>query len=357
MAPHHPLSLSLSKAPRCADVCIVLNPLVTRMAICPADMTVLLPPVPLWVAALLAAGVLAVRAAVPRGRTRPVGARALARALMPRRILSSRSGRLDIASFLFSMLVAGAVLGWALVSANWWTGLTQHALADVPALPLSVPTPLAAVLMTLVLFIAYELAYWTNHWLSHHVAWLWAFHKVHHTAESLSLLTNFRVHPVDTIVFYNMASALAGVTAGIMRHLFGPGMTEVSVGGANLLVFLGSIVLSYLQHSHLWIATTGRWGRLILSPAHHQLHHSTDPRHHNRNLGSTIGLFDWVFGTLLVPTSKRQNLRFGIASLDHDPHGFKGALLVPFAEASRGLLPRTRRPSRLAGPEYAIKGG
>ena len=193
--------------------------------------------------------------------------------------------------------------------------------------------------MTLALFVAYEGAYWLNHWLSHRIAWLWVFHKVHHTAESLSLLTNFRVHPVDTIIFYNMAAAIIGLTAGVLGHVMGPGAVEISVSDTNLLVFVTSLTLSYLQHSHLWLATTGRWGRWILSPAHHQLHHSIDPRHHNCNLGSIIALFDRLAGTLLMLTSRRQPLRFGVDGLVRDPHGFRGALLQPFAEAAWAVAP------------------
>ena len=301
---------------------------------------------------MLATTLLALRAAVPRGRKRAVRARTLARALMPRRILRSRSGRLDIAGFLFSILIAGAALGWALVSAEWWAALTLHGLANLPAPAPHLPGYASVAVMTVAMFLAYELAYWINHWLSHRVAWLWAFHKVHHTAESLSLLTNFRVHPVDTIIFYNMVSALAGTTAGILRHVFGPDMDEVSVSGTNLFVFLSSIILNYLQHSHLWMPTTGMWGRLILSPAHHQLHHSTDPAHHNRNLGSTIGLFDWAFGTLLPPTSRRQTLRFGVDGLDYDPHSLKGALLLPFADALRQMAePAPSPPAATEAPQ------
>lgn len=311
-------------------------------------MTVSLPPLPLWIAAMLAVCALTFLAAVPRGRTRRVRIRVLARALLPRRILRSRSGRLDIAAFLFYALVATAALGWALVSSEWWMRLTEHALAGLPALSVPLPIPVAAIFMTVVLFGAYEGAYWLNHWLHHRVAWLWAFHKVHHTAESLSLLTNFRVHPVYMIVFYNIVSMIAGMTAGIMRHVFGPDMAEVSVSGTNVFVFFGSIVLSYLQHSHLWLATTGRWGRLILSPAHHQLHHSIDPAHYDRNLGNTIAVFDWAFGTLLIPTRTRQKLSFGVDDLGYDPHGFHGAILQPFAEASRALMPQMPLPSRPA---------
>lgn len=302
-----------------------------------------LPAAPLWIGAMLLTLLLAIRGAVPRRRDHRPGFKAVLRALFPRRMLRSRSGRLDIAGFLFSRLLAGAVLGWALVSSDGWAASAQRWAAPLPSLSVPVPVWIAAALMTLALFVAYEGAYWLNHWLSHRIAWLWEFHKVHHTAESLSLLTNFRVHPVDTIIFYNMAAAIIGVTAGLLRHLLGPSAGEISVSGTNLLVFLASIVVSYLQHSHLWLATTGRWSRWLLSPAHHQLHHSADPRHHNRNLGSTLALFDRIAGTLLVPTARRQPLRFGVDGLAYDPHGMRGAILQPFADAARTIGPASIR--------------
>ncbi len=98
-------------------------------------MTVVLAPLPIWIAAMLATGLLALRAAVPRGRTRPVRARVLMRALMPRRILRSRSGRLDVAGFLFAILLAGSALGWALVSGNWWTGSSSARSPPIPRCP------------------------------------------------------------------------------------------------------------------------------------------------------------------------------------------------------------------------------
>lgn len=317
----------------------------------------ILSPAPVWLAAMLLTLVLALRAAVPRGHRRPVRAKLLMRALLPWRILRSRSGRLDIAAFLFSALLAGMMLGWALVSGSWWADMLSARLTHGlgPVAPFALPRPAAVALMTLALFLAYEAAYWLNHWMSHRIGWLWEFHKVHHSAESLSLLTNFRVHPVDTIIFYNMAACMTGCTAGLIRYALGGAVDDISVGGTNLLVFVSSIVLSYLQHSHLWIATTGRWGRLILSPAHHQLHHSTDPGHHNRNLGATLALFDWAAGTLLLPSARRQRLRFGVEGLGYDPHGPKGAVLMPFADALRRVMPafRPRRPSSPPMPRVA----
>ncbi|SFS00132.1 sterol desaturase family protein [Sphingomonas jatrophae] len=313
-----------------------------------------LPALPMWLAAAALLALLAVRGAVPRGRRRRVRVAVVARALLPRRVLRSASGRLDIAAFLFSALLAGSMLGWALVSANWWGDQATALLGHGPVLA-RLPGWAAIPLVTVALFVAYEAAYWLNHWLSHRVPALWAFHKVHHSAESLSLLTNFRVHPVDTIVFYNMAAALMGVTGALCARLIGPSAQAV-VGGSNAIVFAATIVLTYLQHSHIWIAWPGALGRLLMSPAHHQLHHSADPRHHGRNFGSTLALFDRLAGTLLIPTLKREKLSFGVEDAGTAPHGFRDAVLRPFVEAAGTLAPPTparenRAPARRRGAD------
>jgi sterol desaturase/sphingolipid hydroxylase (fatty acid hydroxylase superfamily) len=278
--------------------------------------------------------VVTVRAAVPAGHKRKVPAKVLAQAVLPRRILRSPSGRMDIAAFLFSVLLAGMTLGWALVSATFWLELGAKALGPAPTMAV-LPAWVGIPLVTFALFFAYDAVYWFNHWLSHKIPWLWSFHKVHHSAESLSVLTNFRVHPIDTILFYNMASCVIGLTGAVLVRVLGP-VPQIGVGGSNAIVFVSSILLSYLQHSQLWITLPGRLGSWLLSPAHHQLHHSTDPRHYGCNLGSTLSLFDWMAGTLLRPTRQRQNLRFGVDDLPVNPHSLHGALLYPFVEAAMG---------------------
>jgi len=72
-----------------------------------------LPFAPLWLATILLTLVVAIRAAIPRRRARPIRLKVLGRALMPARMLRSASGRLDIAAFLFATMIATSVLGWA----------------------------------------------------------------------------------------------------------------------------------------------------------------------------------------------------------------------------------------------------
>jgi sterol desaturase/sphingolipid hydroxylase (fatty acid hydroxylase superfamily) len=284
---------------------------------------------------------LAVWFAVPRARwrARRVRLRVLLRALLPARVVRSRSGRLDIAAMLFSVTVASSALGWALLSSSWFAAAGSAFLTERfgHLAPTALPGWLTGTITAASLYLAYEFAYWLDHWLSHKVPVLWDFHKVHHTAESLSMLTNYRVHPVDTIVFYNIAAACTGLTAALLGFALGRPIDPAAVGIVSLAIFVGSQTLSHLQHSHLWISLPGRLGRWLLSPAHHQIHHSIAVRHYDRNFGSTIAIFDRMFGTLHLPTATREPMTFGVTGIDYDPHGFRGAVLMPFVDAARRI--------------------
>lgn len=284
---------------------------------------------------------------VMRRRRRPV--RALARALFPRRWLAGASARADIGFTVFNKFLAGTMVGWAIVSgtaigagveaslSHWFGPAGLPALAGWPAVAL----------VTVALFLAHEAGYYLDHYLSHRVEWLWQFHRTHHLAETLSPLTAYRVHPVDTIVFYNIVGLSTGTALGVLGWLL-PGVSEFELQGTNALIVIALYLVTLLQHSHVWLPMTGLAGRVIMSPAHHQLHHSENPAHHGSNFGSNLALFDWLFGTLLVPTRQRQYLTFGAGPYPVDPHGVTGGLVQPFIEAARPLLERKDPATRPA---------
>lgn len=260
--------------------------------------------------------------------------RVLIRALFPRSLLRHPSTRADFGMFLFNAFAGGAMFGGLLVSASLITDAISGALdaAFGPATPSSLPPFALTAIATGALYLAYEFAYWFDHMLMHRFAFLWPFHAVHHGAERLTPLTNYRVHPVDTILFYNVVALVTGAVGGGLTHAFGPGH-EWNVGGANMFVLVSVFLLLHLQHSHLWIAFPGRWGRVFLSPAHHQVHHSSDPRHFNRNFGASLALFDRLFGTLHVPGPAREVTQFGLGDQVVNPHSVTATLVAPLIEA------------------------
>ncbi len=255
------------------------------------------------------------------------------RALFPRWLYRNASFRADVGFLLFNVLAFAALFGWAVMSAAFFSDVVSGALTDYAGPAGGGLNGFAGKLTaTVVLFIAYELAYWVDHYLSHRIPFLWEFHKVHHTAEVLSPLTNFRVHPVDTIVFSNILGLFLGVTQGVLTYLrVGVPFTE----GANMIFLAFVWVIGHLQHSHVWIPATGVFGRIILSPAHHQIHHSDNPKHFDRNFGSCLSIWDWMFGTLHMPGRSRERLNFGVGRNVAAHHGVVGAMFTPFVMAWR----------------------
>jgi sterol desaturase/sphingolipid hydroxylase (fatty acid hydroxylase superfamily) len=280
-------------------------------------------------------------------KSRRIRIRTIARALFPKRIVNSPSTGADFGYLFFNALVYGLTFGWAVLS---YQLLSNGIIAGMvgafgPVQPPALPEFAVRAIITVILFLAYELAYWIDHYLSHRVPFLWEFHKTHHSATVLTPVTSARVHPVDTLIFGNIVAISTAIASGFANYFFGESSYQYALSDTNIILVLFIYSYVHLQHSELWIPLRGLIGHIVLSPAHHQVHHSTDPAHFNKNLGSCLAIWDWAFGTLYVPARQREKLRFGA---DTDPrylHTFTGEFILPFARAFaqlRGLIPAPR---------------
>ena len=276
-------------------------------------------------------------------RKRELAPRVLLRAWLPPRVYRSASARADIAFTVWTMTFSGAVIGGAVIGSNAISAAVASRLTILTGLTAPVSWPPIGVIgiTTIVVYLAYEFAYWSYHFISHRFEFLWRFHAVHHSAESLSTLTNFRVHPVDSLIFGNVLALVNGIALGCLSYVFSGNVQQYAIGGTNVIMVVGFLVLTNLQHSHFWITFPGLWGNIFLSPAHHQIHHSKDPAHYNKNLGSTLALWDWLFGTLHKPARMRERLDFGVEGIAN-PHGLMATTFRPISEAARVLRPRQR---------------
>ena len=295
----------------------------------------------LW--SLLAALTVSAVFLVSRKRMRP---RLLLRALLPAKLWKSRSSRLDMVFFLLNTFVTGALIGWGLLSFDAISRDTltlAHDLFGHTSVPVA-PGWLRAGGLTLALFLAYDFGYWLDHYSAHKIPARWAFHRVHHTAEVLSPLTAYRVHPVDTLLFANIVAITTGVTDGLMRFVLNAPAQAVTLDGTNIVLLVFLFTTIHLQHSHIDIRFTGWLGRLLFSPAHHHIHHSSKASHYDTNLGSCLAVWDYLFGTLILPSREDRPGKYGAEAAGEDPHSVHGSLITPFVQA---LAPLTRRlPSR-----------
>lgn len=174
-------------------------------------------------------------------------------------------------------------------------------------------------------FIALALALtFCNYWLHRmlHSSWFFEIHKVHHSAEHYGVLLPFRSHPIDHYLarIYTTASlSLLGVDATVL------------IAWMGLNAFYQSMVHSKLD----WPAWTGY---VFITPAMHRIHHSTDPRHFNKNL-SILTIWDKLFGTYHPPEDVPG---YGLDGVDRDNYNtdkYVSEVFLCFFRWLKGLSP------------------
>ncbi|BFU96173.1 MAG: putative Fatty acid hydroxylase [Nitrospira sp.] len=152
--------------------------------------------------------------------------------------------------------------------------------------------------------------YWSHVWF-HRSPLLWSFHRVHHSAEVLTPAAAYRVHPVENAVVVMLQAPIVGLSAVFYQNILGPDRQITMIFGVSVIGFILALMGTHLRHSHIWFSY-GPWlNRVVMSPAHHQIHHSIESRHWNKNFGVKFTIWDQLFGTLYAP-EKPEALKVGL---------------------------------------------
>jgi sterol desaturase/sphingolipid hydroxylase (fatty acid hydroxylase superfamily) len=288
-----------------------------------------------------------------RARGRRISVTGFLRSTFPRRILLHPSSLIDLRLWALNAIVFASAYGMLGLGLFFWRDaivawLTREFGPHAPALW---PAWTILTLATVLQLLAYELAYWSAHYGFHKVPALWEFHKVHHSAEVMTTLTELRQHPVEIIVFMNWIGLATGIVFGFMTYAFGPGVRPFTLLNGNILTMAFLLTYGHLRHSNMWIAFTGIAGRILQSPAHHQLHHSTNPTHFDKNLGFALAFWDWAFGTLVIPAKTREPIVFGVGG----EAPFRSALSALTLPCGRFANRALRGVQRIAGARAAAR--
>lgn len=154
-------------------------------------------------------------------------------------------------------------------------------------------------LYSVLFWLANDFGRFFAHWLLHKT-FLWEFHKLHHSAKVLNPLTVYRVHPVEAILVNSLGALCSGIVTGLAIFLFPNGINMLSFLGVNAGIFVFNLYAN-LRHSHIGLRFPKWLSRIFLSPAQHQIHHSTDINLQNKNIGVSFAFWDILFGSLYIP--------------------------------------------------------
>ncbi len=227
--------------------------------------------------------------------------------LFPRKNIMNRSTGIDV-----SLFVIGQVLELLGLFARFTAtpAVAAYVAGFMPVAPLGGETLSPVGLAFLLVIVADFTVYW-SHRAYHTIKVIWPLHAVHHSAEVMTPITAYRAHPLSILLLTSFNTVVIGALLGMLVGAFRPETTIWEIAGANAFVVVINMTLLNFHHSHIWVSFGPVLERLIISPAQHQVHHSRNLEHYNKNYGRIFAVWDWMFGTLYI-TRADETVTFGL---------------------------------------------
>jgi sterol desaturase/sphingolipid hydroxylase (fatty acid hydroxylase superfamily) len=186
-----------------------------------------------------------------------------------------------------------------------------------------------------VLFFGQEFCYYWMHRADHRVRWFWATHSVHHSPNTLNLSAAYRL------------GWTAKVSLGPL--FFAPlvlaGFPPTVVAG----VLAANLFYQFWLHA-TWMPRLGPLEWFLNTPAHHRVHHASNPEYLDANFGGVLIIFDRMFGTY-VAEQPGVVIRYGLV----EPLRSNNPLLIGLSHW-RAMLRAVARSGSVRGALTAVFG-
>ena len=255
--------------------------------------------------------------------------------IFSKKIWFSKSSKADFKLLLLNRIIlsagAAAVVTQVTISTFLYGCLSSQDFVQ-PLLFYSTPASVVAALFTICFFLFDDFSRFFVHRLMHKVPLLWSFHQVHHSAETMTPFTIFRTHPVQGVIFLLRTSVVQGVVISLFIYLFGNKVDLITVFGASVGVVLFHSLGSNLRHSHIKIRYPKFVERILISPGQHQIHHSVEQQHYDKNFGVALAIWDLMFGSLAF--SEKKEHKFGLNTKFGKKQNLLHLYFYPFKSAS-----------------------
>lgn len=173
------------------------------------------------------------------------------------------------------------------------------------------PAYFSLLIFSVLAFVFDDFLRFFHHYLMHKIPFLWKLHRTHHSAKILTPISLYRIHPLESAMSTVRNSLSTGVSIGFFIFFFNSQFSIMTVFGINLFGFLFNLLGSNLRHSHIPLSF-GQLEWVFISPKQHQIHHSADPAHYDKNFGVSLTLWDGLIGSLLGSKQVTKKLHFGL---------------------------------------------
>jgi sterol desaturase/sphingolipid hydroxylase (fatty acid hydroxylase superfamily) len=166
--------------------------------------------------------------------------------------------------------------------------------------------------VTILAFVIDDFFRFIHHYLMHNTPILRLLHRTHHSALVLTPFTLYRTHPLEALMASARNILSIGLILALFSFLFQRPVTGMDILGVNLFGFLFNAALANLRHSSVPLSF-GYLEYVFISPRMHQIHHSNNPKHFNKNYGVALAIWDQLFKSYYRPQkSEFIDLSYGL---------------------------------------------
>ena len=141
------------------------------------------------------------------------------------------------------------------------------------------------------------LYYWL-HRFDHEIRLFWAVHVTHHSSENFNFTVGFR-----SSVFQPLYRFIYFIPLPLM------GFKPIDI----LFMYSATQIWGIFVHTKL-INKMGWFEYFLVTPSHHRVHHASNPKYLDKNMGMFLIIWDKLFGTFQpeLPEENYQPLKYGL---------------------------------------------
>lgn len=153
------------------------------------------------------------------------------------------------------------------------------------------------ILYWIVLILTEDFMYYWLHRVDHYCRFFWAVHVTHHSSEEFNFTVGFRssvFQPLYRFIYF-IPLALCGFT-----------------GLDIMFAYSATQIFGILAHTQ----TIGKLGFLeyfLVTPSHHRVHHGSNIKYLDKNMGMLLIIWDKLFGTF-QPEEESEPVRYGLTT-------------------------------------------
>jgi sterol desaturase/sphingolipid hydroxylase (fatty acid hydroxylase superfamily) len=161
-------------------------------------------------------------------------------------------------------------------------------------------------------FLLQDFAYYLHHLIDHKSRLFWAVHVTHHNSEYFNITTGFRspvFQPFYRFVFFSPIALLGFnpwhiMSAYAIFQIWGTWVHTQSIKSMGIL-----------EH-------------ILVTPSHHRVHHASNIRYLDKNMGMGLIIWDKIFGTFEKEDHNYEPIKYGLTK----PLENKGPINIVFHE-------------------------